>query len=61
MKMSAGLLLTTPWMATTVAVAQQLPSAYPSNGQSESKQSSDKSACSSWAQNQTGINPAAAS
>lgn len=54
--------LFTALLATTsVAMAQQLPAAFPSNGQSSSKQDSDKSSCSNWAQQQTGINPAVAS
>ena len=57
----SGLLLVALLVTAGAAVAQQLPAAYPSNGQNSSKQESDKSSCSSWAQQQTGINPAVAS
>jgi hypothetical protein len=37
-------------LVTCTAAAQQLPVAYPANGQSTSQQQTDKSACMSWAQ-----------
>jgi hypothetical protein len=36
--------------AATAASAQQLPSAYPANGQNANQQQVDKTACTSWAQ-----------
>ncbi len=61
MKTSIRLLLVLFVATTTAAIAQQPPVAYPSTGQSTSQQATDKSACMTWAQNETGINPAAAS
>jgi uncharacterized protein YcfJ len=61
MNASSTWLLAVLLAGTSAAMAQQLPAAYPSNGQSSSTQDSDKTSCSSWAQQQTGINPAVAS
>src|SRR5215813_5396822 len=49
-------------LAATAAVASaQYPPAYPSKGQSQQQQANDSTACRSWAQQSTGIDPAVAS
>lgn len=47
---AAGLLFAAP------AIGQQVY-AYPQKGQSESQQTKDKAECSTWAQQQSGVNP----
>jgi hypothetical protein len=41
-----------------IAAAQSVPIVYPSQGQSLEQQADDEAACRSWAQQQTGFNPA---
>lgn len=58
-KLTLNLLVTLAALMTTAAMAQQKPSAYPAKGQSAQQQAADDSACLAWAQQSTGINPAA--
>jgi hypothetical protein len=46
-------------MAIFAAHASAEPIVYPAKGQSDAKMSKDKSACTQWAEKETGINPAA--
>ena len=47
--------------AVATAASAQQPAAYPSKGQSAEKQATDSSECRTWAQQNTGIDPAVAS
>jgi hypothetical protein len=44
-----------------IASAQQMPPAYPAKGQSQQQQATDTTECRAWAQQNTGIDPVAAS
>jgi len=46
---------------SALASAQQMPPAYPAKGQSQQQQATDTGECRTWAQQNTGIDPVAAS
>jgi len=48
-------------LALVVTAWAQYPPAYPAKGQSQQQQATDSTACKTWAQQTTGIDPAAAS
>jgi len=48
-------------LALVATAWAQYPPAYPSKGQSQQQQAADSTACRSWAQQTTGIDPAVAS
>lgn len=46
------------WAQTQTLALLPEPFAYPAQGQSPQQQQTDQAACSAWAQQQTGVNPA---
>jgi len=62
MKISIRMLsLSLSSLALVASAWAQYPPAYPAKGQSQQQQASDSTACRSWAQQSTGIDPAVAS
>jgi hypothetical protein len=57
MKVTFGLFAIVTLAVSVAAAAQQPPVAYPAKGQSVDQQATDKSACMSWAQSNTGTQP----
>jgi len=49
------------FLSASLAATAQQPPAYPAKGQSQQQQAKDSSECKTWAQQNTGINPAVAS